>query len=253
MITLVLIGLVGGLITGISPCILPVLPVIFLSGGAQGARDGAGPGGRRPYPVALDNDYTTWNDYANQSWPAEYLIDSTGTVRYVSIGEGDYPGTESPIRQLLTAAHPGRTLPAAAQVADRTPTSTAKTPETYLGSARATGYAGDTALAPGTAAFHYPATVPDDQFALTGTWSVSDESLTAKANAGITLNYQADDIYLDVGGTGTITATADGKTTTFPVSGAPNIYTLLNRSTPERGSLQVTLSPGVSAYSFTFG
>ena len=39
MITLVLIGLVGGLITGISPCVLPVLPVIFLSGGAQGARN----------------------------------------------------------------------------------------------------------------------------------------------------------------------------------------------------------------------
>ena len=45
MITLVLIGLVGGLITGISPCILPVLPVIFLSGGAQGARNTATPAG----------------------------------------------------------------------------------------------------------------------------------------------------------------------------------------------------------------
>jgi cytochrome c biogenesis protein CcdA len=53
MITLVLIGLVGGLITGISPCILPVLPVIFLSGGAQGARNArsAKPDGRRPYLV----------------------------------------------------------------------------------------------------------------------------------------------------------------------------------------------------------
>ncbi|WP_035794377.1 hypothetical protein [Kitasatospora mediocidica] len=125
--------------------------------------------------------------------------------------------------------------------------------ETYLGSARATGYAGDAALAPGTATFHYPAAVPDDQFALTGTWSVDPESLTSKANAGITLNYQADDVYLDVGGTGTITVTADGRTTSYPVSGAPNIYTLLNRSTPERGSLQVSLSPGLSVYSFTFG
>ena len=39
LLTLILIGLVGGLITGISPCVLPVLPVIFLSGGAQGARN----------------------------------------------------------------------------------------------------------------------------------------------------------------------------------------------------------------------
>ena len=43
MITLILIGLVGGLITGVSPCVLPVLPVIFLTGGAQGARPGPVP------------------------------------------------------------------------------------------------------------------------------------------------------------------------------------------------------------------
>jgi hypothetical protein len=43
VITLILIGLVGGLITGISPCVLPVLPVIFLTGGAQGARTGPEP------------------------------------------------------------------------------------------------------------------------------------------------------------------------------------------------------------------
>jgi hypothetical protein len=56
-----------------------------------------------------------------------------------------------------------------------------------------------------------------------------------------------------VGGTGTITATVDGKTTSYPVSGAPNIYTLVDVPKQERSSLQVTLSPGLSAYSFTFG
>ncbi|WP_353826948.1 cytochrome c biogenesis protein DipZ [Agromyces sp. SYSU T0242] len=54
MLALALIGLAGGLITGISPCILPVLPVILLSGGAQGARsegDGRRSSGWRPYLV----------------------------------------------------------------------------------------------------------------------------------------------------------------------------------------------------------
>ncbi|WP_308195571.1 cytochrome c biogenesis protein CcdA [Agromyces cavernae] len=54
MITLALIGLLGGLITGISPCILPVLPVIFLSGGTQSARgtaDAPLAGRWRPYLV----------------------------------------------------------------------------------------------------------------------------------------------------------------------------------------------------------
>jgi cytochrome c biogenesis protein CcdA/thiol-disulfide isomerase/thioredoxin len=205
------------------------------------------------YPVALDNDFTTWNNYGNDSWPAEYLIDANGAVRYVSIGEGDYTGTESLIRSLLTAANPNVTLPAATHVADTTPTSAMQTPESYLGAARVGNYAGGSPLVAGTKTFHYPVAVPDDEFALTGTWAVSDESLTAKANAGITLNYQADDVYLDVGGTGTITATIDGKTTTYQVSGAPNIYTLVHRQTQERGTIVMTLSPGLSAYSFTFG
>jgi cytochrome c biogenesis protein CcdA/thiol-disulfide isomerase/thioredoxin len=205
------------------------------------------------YPVALDNDYATWNNYANESWPADYLIDATGAVRYVSIGEGDYPGTESLIRQLLTTANPDRALPASTRVADTTPSSQIQTPETYLGSARANSYAGSGPLGSGPRTFSYPASLPDDSFALSGTWSVSDESLTSKAKASIALNYAASDIYLDVGGTGTITATVDGRTTTYRVSGAPDIYTVLHRTSEEEGVLRVSLSPGLSAYSFTFG
>ncbi|MHA6764063.1 cytochrome c biogenesis protein DipZ [Streptacidiphilus sp. PAMC 29251] len=208
------------------------------------------------YPVALDNDYKTWNSFGNQSWPAEYLIDSTGTVRHVGIGEGEYPATEALIRQLLSAASPGVVLPAATEVADTTPTSATQTPETYLGSARADNYAGHTPLKPGTVTFGYTASVPGDAFALAGTWKVTDESLTAKASAGIMLSFEADKVYLDIGGTGTITATVDGKTTSYPVSGAPNIYTLVDRragTAQSQDILRVTLSPGLSAYSFTFG
>ncbi|MGH3282135.1 MAG: cytochrome c biogenesis CcdA family protein, partial [Trebonia sp.] len=52
--TLVLIGLVGGIITGLSPCVLPVLPVVFLGGGTgTGAGSGAAQGRRRPYLIVL--------------------------------------------------------------------------------------------------------------------------------------------------------------------------------------------------------
>jgi cytochrome c biogenesis protein CcdA/thiol-disulfide isomerase/thioredoxin len=205
------------------------------------------------YPVALDNDYTTWDNFTNNSWPADYLIDATGRVRYVFIGEGDYPGTESLIRELLSSAHPSADLPAKTQVPDTTPTSMTQTPETYLGSGRANSYVGSTPLIPGTATFAYPPSIEDDAFGLTGTWTVTDESITAGANAGITLNYDAAEIYLDVGGTGTVTANVDGQTTAYPVSGAPNIFTVLHRAGEERGILKLTLSPGLSAYSFTFG
>jgi len=54
------------------------------------------------YPVSLDNDFGTWNAYANQYWPANYLIDREGHVRYVHFGEGQYDSTERAIRALLT-------------------------------------------------------------------------------------------------------------------------------------------------------
>ncbi|HEY4023036.1 MAG TPA: cytochrome c biogenesis protein DipZ, partial [Pseudonocardiaceae bacterium] len=50
------------------------------------------------YPVAIDNDYATWNAYQNQYWPAEYLIDKTGVIRHVAFGEGDYGTTEDDVR-----------------------------------------------------------------------------------------------------------------------------------------------------------
>src|ERR1700742_1797643 len=51
------------------------------------------------YPIALDNDYATWNNYRNQYWPAHYLIDADGKIRHIKFGEGDYDVTENLIRQ----------------------------------------------------------------------------------------------------------------------------------------------------------
>ena len=205
------------------------------------------------YPVALDNNYATWDAFHNDSWPADYLIDATGKIRYVGVGEGAYPETESLIRQLLTSAHPGAALPKATDVPDRTPTSPFQTPETYLGSARGRSYQGDTPLQPGTAVFTPPKDLAEDAFGLSGTWTVTGESITAKKNAAITLKYTADDIYLDVSGTGSLTVTVQGQTHTYAVSGAPNIYTILHRDSIGIGTLTARLSPGLSAYSFTFG
>lgn len=204
------------------------------------------------YPVAIDNDYKTWDNYANQSWPADYLIDATGAIRFTSAGEGQYPETESLIRKLLTSAAPGRSLPAATQVPDRTPMSQ-QSPETYLGGKRAAYYEGTDPLANGLHAYRYPADIEPGYYALDGSWTVGDESITAGEKASIGLNFLAGDVYLDVSGTGTLTVRVDQQTTTYQVRGAPNIYTILHRDTPQTGLLQVTLSPGLSAYSFTFG
>jgi len=54
-----------------------------------------------PYPVTLDNDYQTWRAYRNRYWPAMYLVDKAGNIRYVHIGEGRYERTEAVIQALL--------------------------------------------------------------------------------------------------------------------------------------------------------
>jgi thiol-disulfide isomerase/thioredoxin len=53
------------------------------------------------YPVPIDNDFSTWNRYGTRYWPAMYLIDKRGTIRYVRIGEGGYEETERFIQSLL--------------------------------------------------------------------------------------------------------------------------------------------------------
>ena len=202
------------------------------------------------YPVALDNDYATWKAYGNDSWPADYLIDARGVVRQVTVGEGDYARTEQQIRTLL--AERTATLPAPTRVQDRTPASAAQTPETYLGAARATNFAGGASTTDPTS-FHVPAALPPSSFALDGHWKVTAESVTAVSGAHIRLDFRARQVYLDVGGTGTVTATIDGRTRRYAISGAPDIHALLDPTMSPGGILDVTVSPGLSAYSFTFG
>ncbi|WP_409317953.1 cytochrome c biogenesis protein DipZ [Pseudomonas sp. KCJK9016] len=56
------------------------------------------------YPVAIDNNYAIWRNFDNQYWPAHYLIDAKGQVRYTHFGEGRYEAQEQMIQQLLKEA-----------------------------------------------------------------------------------------------------------------------------------------------------
>ena len=134
------------------------------------------------FPVALDNSYDTWNAYDNQSWPAAYLIDATGKIRFVSIGEGDYTQEEQIIRQLLLAAHPGIALPKATNVPNTTPANPNQSPETYLGAERVQYYDGNYYT---TDTFAFPAALPAHSFGLSGPWTIGQQSITAGKNAAI--------------------------------------------------------------------
>src|SRR4029077_2122710 len=102
--------------------------------------------------------------------------------------------------------------------------------------------------------FALPPQLPSDSFALRGTWAVDYQGVTAQNDDdGIALNYHARNVYMVVGGTGTVTVTRDGKTTTIPVSGAPNMRQIVTDDENGSGSVEVALSKGLQAFSFTYG
>jgi cytochrome c biogenesis protein CcdA/thiol-disulfide isomerase/thioredoxin len=205
------------------------------------------------YPVAVDNGYKTWTAYDNNSWPAEYLIDAQGQIRHVEIGEGDYSTTESLIRQLLVSADPHAELPPTTHVPNRTP-QVALTPESYLGYERLDNFAG-TGITPDQAAqYQFPSSLPPSSLALSGTWTVGSESITAGRNARLELQFQAHDVYLVLGGQGTLEVSVDEvHTQTIGVSGIPRLYTMVEGPSLRSSTLLLTMSAGIQAYDFTFG
>jgi cytochrome c biogenesis protein CcdA/thiol-disulfide isomerase/thioredoxin len=205
------------------------------------------------YPVAIDDAYATWNAYQNNYWPAEYLIDADGVVRHVDFGEGEYTQTESFIRQLLVAADPSVQLPPRTDVPDATPTEPT-TPESYLGAGHPTDLDGQTIEEGQAATYTAPSPVAQDEYAYNGRWEIGDEASTAVSGASIDLQYQAKDVYLVLSGEGSVTVSVNGvRQKVVPVSGEPKLYQLVGTPQSANGLLQVALTPGLSAYDFTFG
>ncbi len=206
------------------------------------------------YPIAIDNTYGTWDAYSNEYWPAEYLIDPSGEIRAYDFGEGGYSEMESNIRSLLSAN--GVThLPARTDVSDKTPTNQI-TQETYLGYSESNpDYFAGTALKENkTTTYHAPSSVPLNEVALNGTWTDHSQEATVGQDATMALHFTADDVYLVMGGTGTVDVSFNGRhLTTIDVHGIPTLYTLFSGGALQTGQLTLTFSPGVEAYDFTFG
>ena len=145
------------------------------------------------YPVALDNNYGTWQAYYNMYWPADYLIDRNGIIREVHFGEGNYIETENAIRALLNE----RPLKMEeAETKQRT-----ITPETYLGYARGDEYAPGIELKHDKAeSYSYKGQLEPDEVGLTGKWLVEKEKITAEGDCRLDLNFIASKVYLVLGG-----------------------------------------------------
>jgi len=203
------------------------------------------------YPVALDNDYSTWNAFRNQYWPAKYLIDRRGHLRYYHFGEGSYDTTEARIRTLL--GENAGMLPVANELSDPTPTGL-MTPESYLGYERLQRFSQKSITPDRFATYHFPAgDLDDNELSYSGRWKVQGERIVAGPGAQLRLRFVARSVHLVLGGHGSVAVIVDGKPVNVVRVRGSRLYTLARLPTDQSRLLELHFSPGVEAYAFTFG
>jgi thiol-disulfide isomerase/thioredoxin len=233
---------------------------------------------RVAYPVAIDSDYAVWRAFSNNAWPAVYLIDAQGRVRYRHLGEGEYQRTEETIQQLLVEAGNADVNRQLVTVEARgvevgADWATLRSPETYLGTEQTENFA-----SPGGTGFGerrvyaVPSRLVLNHWALAGDWTMQSGSVVSnKASGRIVYRFHARDVNLVMGPAARGAAVRfrvliDGK----PPGAAHGVdadelgngsvaeqrtYQLIRQSPPiaEREFAIEFLDPGVEAFDFTFG
>jgi cytochrome c biogenesis protein CcdA/thiol-disulfide isomerase/thioredoxin len=218
------------------------------------------------YPVAQDNEFATWNAWGNRYWPAKYLIDDRGRVRYAHFGEGAYEETEAAIRALLAEAGRDRLGPVAEARAE-TADPELVTPETYLGHERADGFVPGPPR-PGYGVYDAPDELRPVSFALSGEWYVGQESATAVRDARIEARVTARKVFLVLSSKGgrprDVEVLLDGRPVGDGEAGEDvrggratvreeRLYRLVSLPRVEDRRLTLRVPAGVTGYAFTFG
>lgn len=230
------------------------------------------------YPVAVDNDYAIWNALDNRFWPALYLGDARGRIRYHKFGEGDYEHSETVLRQLLEdagvhklGAGLTRVVPAGPEVA--ADWANLRSEENYLGYERTQNFTSAAGIgANKLRVYGASKELKINHWTLTGGWVAEKDAVRLNAAAGsITYRFHARDLHLVMGpelrGTpirfriqidGQAPGPAHGSDVDERGEGvvdSPRMYHLIRQSgTITDRTFQVEfLSPGLKAYSFTFG
>jgi cytochrome c biogenesis protein CcdA/thiol-disulfide isomerase/thioredoxin len=214
------------------------------------------------YPVAQDNDFTTWRAFDNHYWPAKYLIDAQGMIRYTHFGEGDYEATDQAVQSLLAELGHASGGAAGGGAAMRRDTSSLRvSPETYLGPRGWTAFANRAGM-PDARSHHYapPRALPADSFALAGEWQLVDgeRQVLRSGRGAIQYHALAGEVNLVLGvekgeAPVIVDVRVDGK---IAKSITVDRHDLYNLYAGPYGEHQVAIDvrgKALAAYAFTFG
>ena len=157
------------------------------------------------WPVAVDNDYGVWQAFDNHYWPALYIADAGGHIRYHHFGEGEYAMSEMVIQQLLAeagAAHVDGELvnvdPQGLELA--ADWRTLQSPETYVGYGQASGFVQAASARFDSPADYTPVALRRNEWALSGNWTVARHAgIANRAGARIAFRFEARDVNLVMG------------------------------------------------------
>jgi thiol-disulfide isomerase/thioredoxin len=158
-----------------------------------------------PFPVPLDSSHSIWSAFRNEYWPADYIVDAKGRIRYHHFGEGDYAKSERVIQTLLKEN--GATgldespVQITADGAEAPPSKDVRSPETYVGYARTENFASPEHMARDSRKTYSPPSKPSlNQWGLGGSWNVRAESGTLESAPGkIVLGFHSRDVHMVVG------------------------------------------------------
>jgi thiol-disulfide isomerase/thioredoxin len=227
------------------------------------------------YPVAIDNQHAIWDAFHNVYWPALYLLDAQGRIRYHQFGEGEYARTEREIQKLLaeSGSHPALGLADVTPIGAEIPADIAnlRSPESYVGYASATGFASKGGAVPNLRHdYVFPRHLSLNEWALSGLWTVGRQAALLNDGGGkIAYRFRARDLNLIMAPSGTaihFRLLIDGQPPGashgedvdeqgYGTVSEPRMYQLIRQSGKivERESVVEFYGPGVSVYDFTFG
>jgi len=208
------------------------------------------------YPIVQDNNFATWRAYNNNYWPAKYVIDKDGLIRYTHFGEGEYNETEKVIQELLSEIG----APVSENIDNPEYKIESQTPEIYLGYLRLRD------LTPSQT----PSTVQKDVFAeyipgkilnsntfsLRGEWKITKEYAETKAGNELMLRYNAKNVFLVMRSDDEtqVEIYLDNKLLNTVSVNTDRLYDLIKLEVPGAHELKLKfLNSGTQIYAFTFG